>query len=264
MKRHGFPRLAMIAALLAAVLLLSGCDPNAGKRPTNYPNTVWRCGDPDITLYVKTGSEYLTAIREPCERDRATLTLRFDYGSGLHIQVKSASESESEDLFYGTCKFSPKELRVTVKEDRLFGGKYLGQVLVFTRSEWDGTLPADMTEQTEPQPSGQTPETEPTQEQTRSDPLPEALLAAWVNSGTYSSGRPYVETLTLFEDLTIRVHLDYEGEPYSDLTGTCFRQGDLLRFTMADGTVREYRFEVDGNILTLTGEDRTVTYRRSD
>jgi hypothetical protein len=33
---------------------------------------------------------------------------------------------------------------------------------------------------------------------------------------------------------------------------------------MADGTVREYRFEVDGNILTLTGEDRTVTYRRSD
>lgn len=259
MKRHGFCRPALLAALLAAVLLLSGCDPNAGKRPTNYPNTVWTCGDPDITLYVKTGSELLTAIREPCEQDRDALTLWFDYGSGLHIQVKSAPESEPEELFYGACKFSPKKLRVTVKEDRLFGGKYLGQVLTFTRSDWDGTLPADMTE-----PTGQASETEPTQEEIRSDPLPEALLASWVNSGTYSSGRTYVETLTVSGDLSIRVHLDYDGEPYSDLTGTCFRRGDLLRFTMADGTVREYRFEVDGNLLTLTGEDRTVTYRRSD
>ena len=94
--------------------------------------------------------------------------------------------------------------------------------------------------------------------------LGSGLAATWVNAGQYSEGRDFVETLTINPDGTILVHLDYQGKPYSDLSGTLLKQGDVLTFSMSDGTVRTYRFELDANILTLSSEERTVTYRRSD
>lgn len=243
----------VLLILLLTAALFSGCDPNHGKRPTNYKNSCWTCEDPAVVFYVRDDQTTLLAVREAGVQDPASLDLRFDYGSGLHIVAKG----DGEDLLYGSCKFSSAKLRLTVKEDRLFGGKYVGRELVFIRSDWDGTPPSDVTEpHTEPAPVG----TEPLPQL----PLPENLIATWVNAGAYSGGRDYVETLTLYDDNTLRVHLDYEGKPYSDLTGTVIRRGGNLIFLMSDGTERSYRFEVDGNILTLTGEDRTVTYRRSD
>ena len=239
--------------LLGIAALFSGCDPYHGKRPTNYKNTCWTCEDPEIVFYVRADGTTLLAVREPGVQDPDSLALRFDYGSGLHIGVKG----RGEDLLYGTCKFSSKELRVKVEKDEIFGGKSVGKTLVFTSSDWDGTLPTDVTE---PDTAAEPVDTEPLPQ----TPLPENLLATWVNAGAYSGGRDFVETLTLFDDNTVRVHLDYEGKPYTDLTGTVVRRGKTLVFYMSDGTERTYEFEVDANILTLTSEDRSVTYRRSD
>ena len=245
--------LCTVLVLLLTAAVFSGCDPYHGKRPINYPNTAWTCAAPDMTLYVGADASVLLSIRETAVRETDSAYVRFDYGSGFHITVRGSGE----DLLSGTCKFSAEELLVTVKEDLLFGGKYVGKTLVFTRSDWDGTLPADMTEpDTAANPVG----TEPMPQL----PLPDELLATWVNAGAYGGGRDFVETLTLFDDNTLRVHLDYEGKPYTDLTGTVVRRGKTLIFYMSDGTQRTYQFEVDANILTLTGEDRSVTYRRSD
>ncbi len=119
-------------------------------------------------------------------------------------------------------------------------------------------------QQTEPQ------QTQPQQTESaqtapvRPPQLHNELEGVWVNAGEYSEGRDFVETLTIRSDYTIRVHLDYQGKAYNDLAGTYLLVGKTLTFTLADGTVRVYDYELDGTVLTLVGEDRTVIYRRSD
>lgn len=88
------------------------------------------------------------------------------------------------------------------------------------------------------------------------DPLP----GTWVNTGRYSEGRDFVETLELREDGTFQVHLDYQGQPYADLAGSWTREGKTLTFTMEDGTVRVYTYSLDGRFLNLTGNGKTVEY----
>ena len=67
-----------------------------------------------------------------------------------------------------------------------------------------------------------------------------APVGTWVNAGQYTEGRDFVETVTLRDDGSLSVHLDYRGEPYADLTGTWELEGEKLTFTMDDGTVRVY------------------------
>ncbi|MBQ6281455.1 MAG: lipocalin family protein [Oscillospiraceae bacterium] len=89
-----------------------------------------------------------------------------------------------------------------------------------------------------------------------------APVGTWVNAGQYTEGRDFVETVTLRDDGSLSVHLDYRGEPYADLTGTWELEGERLTFTMDDGTVRVYTFAVTGDELTLKNSDRTVVYAR--
>ena len=91
---------------------------------------------------------------------------------------------------------------------------------------------------------------------------PDLLPGVWVNEGRYTEGRDFVETLTVNPDGTLTVHLDYQGSPYADLTGTWAREGKSLTFTMSDGTVRVYDYEADAAALTLTGSGKEVRYQR--
>lgn len=100
----------------------------------------------------------------------------------------------------------------------------------------------------------------PAQTEPQLPPERDPLLGTWVNTGRYSEGRDFVETLILEADSTVTVHLDYQGQPYADLTGTWTREGDTLTFTMSDGTVRIYAYHIDGRFLTLTGDGKTVEY----
>ena len=42
-----------------------------------------------------------------------------------------------------------------------------------------------------------------------------APVGTWVNAGQYTEGRDFVETVTLRDDGSLSVHLDYRGEPYA-------------------------------------------------
>lgn len=87
-------------------------------------------------------------------------------------------------------------------------------------------------------------------------------VGTWVNAGQYTEGREFVETMTILADGRLSVHLDYQGRPYADLTGSWRLEGETMTFTMDDGTVRVYTVAVSGDELTLKNNDRTVVYAR--
>lgn len=93
-----------------------------------------------------------------------------------------------------------------------------------------------------------------------------AIAAVWINAGQYSEGREFVETMTLLEDGKAVIHMDYQGSDYETLHGTYTAlQGVLTVSINADEPYQKiYQYELDANILTLYGNDKTVTYRRSD
>ena len=248
----------LLLPLLLLTLCLSACDPNAGKRPNNYKNTRWTCEEPAIIFYVTENETIIADVRAP-RAASGELRLHFDYGSGFCI----SSVPDGTELLTGRCSFSPEELRVRVERDDLFDGKYLGKELRFLRSDWDGVLPPGLTGSGTSAAETGAPATE--KPASVPEQLPgEALCATWINAGQYSEGRDFVETLTIEPEGTIRVHLDYQGRPYSDLTGVWQMEGNTLTFTMSEGTVRVYDYELDGTVLSLRSEDRTVVYRRSD
>ena len=229
-----------ICGLLLALLLvlpLTGCDPNAGKRPNNYPSTVWTCEAPAMVIYVRSDGSVQTEFREPCGRDPDTLTLAFDYGSGFYVREAGTGK----ELLYGNCTFSPAKVQIKVKTDELFDEAWTGKTITFPKADWP-----DSEQDALPRPT--------------ESPHPAALTGIWVNEGQYSEGHDFVETMTLLDDGTLLVHLDYQGSPYADLTGTWIAENGSLTFTLEDGTVRVYEYRRSGIYLTLTGNGKTVEY----
>lgn len=92
------------------------------------------------------------------------------------------------------------------------------------------------------------------------------IAAVWINSGQYSDGHDFIETMSLLSDGSAMIHMDYQGSDYETLFGTyTARQGVLTVYIEADEPYqRQYQYELDANILTLYGQDKTVVYRRSD
>ena len=92
------------------------------------------------------------------------------------------------------------------------------------------------------------------------------LAGVWVNAGQYTEGRDFVETLTLREDGTAEVHLDYQGKPYADLAGRWTALGDTLNVDFSDPNARDrsYSYALTETTLTLTGSGKAVVYRRSN
>ena len=105
--------------------------------------------------------------------------------------------------------------------------------------------------QTEPEP---VPQTEP-------EPV---LTGVWVNEGQYTQGKDFVETMTLQEDGTAVIHLDYQGRDYATLTGQWRADNGVLSVTFPgeDTRDRSYRYALTESTLTLTGDGKEVTYVR--
>lgn len=104
-------------------------------------------------------------------------------------------------------------------------------------------------------------ETQPVPTQTRENPL----LGTWVNGGTYENGSEYRETMTVNDDGTVIVIMEYQGEYYSTLTGTYLLSGNCFSVTIEsedEPYTTDYHYAVDGRQLTLTDNKGTYTYLR--
>ena len=90
------------------------------------------------------------------------------------------------------------------------------------------------------------------------------LVGVWVNAGQYSEGRDFVETMTLREDGSATVHLEYRGADYATLEGRWTAEGSVLNVDFADPNTRDrsYTYSLTGTTLTLSGSDKEITYQR--
>lgn len=93
-----------------------------------------------------------------------------------------------------------------------------------------------------------------------------ALTGTWVNAGQYSQGRDFVETLTLREDGSVTVHLDYRGADYATLEGSWSAEGSTLSVDFADPNTRDrvYTYALTETALTLSGDGKEVVYQRGN
>lgn len=92
-----------------------------------------------------------------------------------------------------------------------------------------------------------------------------ALCGTWNNAGEYENGGSYLEILTLREDGSATVTLLYNDEPTYYYEGSYTIAGSRLSvifFMNGRDTEFDYRYEVDGTVLTLHDEDGSYTYLR--
>ena len=92
-----------------------------------------------------------------------------------------------------------------------------------------------------------------------------SLIGVWVNAGQYSEGRDFVETMTLREDGSVTVHLEYRGKDYATLEGTWTVENSVLNVDFTDPNTkdRSYQYTLTEETLTLTGDGKDVVYQRS-
>ncbi len=110
-------------------------------------------------------------------------------------------------------------------------------------------------------------ETQPSQsdiqpQQFSDDP---AIAAVWINSGETPDGQDFVETMSLLSDGAAMITIEYQ-DSFQTLTGAYTALQGVLTVTIdaEEPYQRIYQYELDANVLTLFGNDKTVTYRRSD
>ena len=109
-----------VAALLTVILLLSGCvDLFSGRRPYDYPNSVWACEQPYIKITVDSEKRIYTYC--DAGNGQTMICFAFDFGRGI---IAYASDTPNEILFKGKCSFGSKSFRIEVVKDDLWGGEY--------------------------------------------------------------------------------------------------------------------------------------------
>ncbi len=93
-----------------------------------------------------------------------------------------------------------------------------------------------------------------------------ALAGVWVNQGQYSEGRSFVETMTLREDGSAAVHLEYQGADYASLEGRWTAEDGVLSVDFTDPNTRDrsYSYVLTESSLTLTGGGKEVVYQRKN
>lgn len=91
----------LILCLLSLAALLAGCDPAAGKRPVDYPNSRWVCEEPHIEIVVDGKGRYTsTLVGADGEETRFFLGFRSGYGADAYVNRKVVLSDETL-LFLG-------------------------------------------------------------------------------------------------------------------------------------------------------------------
>ncbi|MDR0812589.1 MAG: hypothetical protein LBO63_01075 [Oscillospiraceae bacterium] len=127
-------RKTIAGLLFFSLLTMSSCDINAGRRPSNYPDTLWTATADDIVISF-TVTEETAGFRVfygSFQRDKDTIDIcgKFDYGNGVYFATTEAlkyyydssfPEMSKYDidysvtaaiLFEGYCTYGPNEFTI--------------------------------------------------------------------------------------------------------------------------------------------------------
>ena len=131
-----------VVLLLAAALCCS-CIPYNGLRPTDFPNTRWKCEAPniwfdvgEISLCGELGKDYdAEGIWITENGESVAIAVLFDYVDGVAIRTLNGDGR----VFFGKCDFGKERMTVTPNErrgDTLWGGKY--ETITFEKTSIGG------------------------------------------------------------------------------------------------------------------------------
>ena len=120
-------RILRLLALTMSILLLCGCDPFYGKRPTDYKNSKWVCQDPNIMFTVNEKKELYWELNGAATR--------YDLALGMGTNFRIHDDETGRDLMKGQSTYSAEKMTVDITMDLLFDGKYEGKRIVFHRVE---------------------------------------------------------------------------------------------------------------------------------
>lgn len=114
------------------------------NKPNEYPNSVWVCDDPKITMNIKEDGAIDCLFDEPSDNLVSdTLPGRFEYlNNEFYISNFAWIPSEDDpysdyihEVFVCRCDFSLEKMTAVVTNDELFDGKYTGQQIIFVRKD---------------------------------------------------------------------------------------------------------------------------------
>ncbi len=101
------------------------------------------------------------------------------------------------------------------------------------------------------------------QEQPAPTQAADRLLGTWENQGQYEEGKDFVETMTLSDDGSAIIHLEYQGSDYATISGAFTADETTLTVHITSTQEpydREYTYTLSGNQLELVGNGKTVNY----
>lgn len=115
--------------LLVAALCFTACGGEA-KRPTDYPNTTWRCDDGNVTFSVSADGKVENASISDAKGNTVKLSVVFS-----DVAEKTASfysEDGKELYFSGSCVFEKDSFTLTVKDIYNNSFSHLPPMLIFS------------------------------------------------------------------------------------------------------------------------------------
>ena len=128
-------RKKLICLILFIVVMstsLCGCNKLNGKEPYNYPNSLWVCDEPRITLKVDSINHLKAWLGD--EGSSQEFILAFGYGGNIDAYRADAQTLSSDSiLFQGYYSSYEDHLVIFVENDTLWNNQY--SVLYFEKIE---------------------------------------------------------------------------------------------------------------------------------
>lgn len=127
-RRGGGNMRKLFPLILVIIITFSGCMPNQGKRPFDYPPAKWVSKSPDVWFIVNSpekDSEYFKPQGYlNLNGESINIVANFDYNVSVYFHRKD--HVDDPVLFGGTCEFFSDKMVIKVdkKNDNLFKGKY--------------------------------------------------------------------------------------------------------------------------------------------
>ena len=123
--------LYLILLTFMVAISLNGCNRLNGKEPYNYPNTLWVCEEPFITLKVDSTPVIKAWLGD--ELSSQEFVLAFGYGGDVTAHESDTQTLSDETiLFQGNYKSYEDHLIIYITYDNLWGGQY--RELYFNRA----------------------------------------------------------------------------------------------------------------------------------
>jgi len=129
----------MPVIIITFLMLLTGCDPYAGKYPDSEAST-WECVDPPITMRYLEDDGVWETTDQSCILlwDGQEIPIEFYYQSSTYSCCFAGTNSYEDDLFGGTWEYprenwTPNKDKVIfhINRDQFFSGQH--EELVFIR-----------------------------------------------------------------------------------------------------------------------------------